>query len=91
MPSSDPIVRSLAAKIAINSRRAGGPPRRSAPDAVVPADLRAGYHAEVDPDGVMPLHKRQVAAAAAWKRDEARRLLDAHHAGRGDDDGGAAA
>lgn len=93
MASSDPVVRSLVGKIAINSRIAGSPPRSAPPDACIPVDQRASYHAEVDPDGLLPLRQRQRKAAAAFKRDEAAEQLRAYRNRNrnGGDDGGAAA
>lgn len=82
MPSTDPTIASLAAKIAAYSRAAGTPPRPQAPDAVIPAEQRSDYLAEVDPGSVLPLRERQRRAAAAWRRDQAVEALRAYKAGR---------
>jgi hypothetical protein len=81
VPSQDPQVRSLVGKIGRFSRAAGAPPKQQAPDAIVPADQRSAYLAEVDPEGVLPLRERQRRAAAAYKRDEAVAALAAYRAG----------
>lgn len=82
MASRDPNIKTLSSRVAAYSRAAGGPPRAAAPDAVIPADQRDGYLAEVDPDGVLPLRERQKRAAAAWRRDQAAEALREYKAGR---------
>lgn len=89
MPTQDPKIQSLVGRIGRYSRAAGAPPKKPVPDAVIPVEQRAGYHAEVDPDGALPLRVRQQRAAAAYKRDIAMAELRAYRSG-GPDDGDAA-
>lgn len=92
MAAKDPTARRLSAVIAANAYRAN-PERRSARrrQDPVPPELVEGYAAEVDPRGELTDKVRAQRIAAAWRRDEARRLLDAHRATTTGDDGGAAA
>jgi hypothetical protein len=90
VPSQDPKVQSLVGRIGRYSRAAGAPPKRQAPDAVIPDDQREAYHREVDTGGVLPLPERQRRAAAAYKRDEAMAELRAYRSG-GSGGGGDAA
>jgi hypothetical protein len=91
VPSQDPKVQSLVGRIGRYSRAAGAPPKRQAPDAIIPAEQRDAYLAEVDPDRRLPLRDRQKRAAAAYKRDEAMAELRAYRAGSpGGGDGDAA-
>jgi hypothetical protein len=90
VPSQDPKVQSLVGRIGRYSRAAGAPPKRQAPDGIIPADQRDAYLAEVDPGGVLPLRERQKRAAAAYKRDQAMAELRAYRSG-GSGGGGDAA
>jgi len=87
VPSQDPKVQSLVGKIGRFSRAAGAPPKRQAPDAIIPAEQREAYHREVDAGGALPLLERQRRAAAAYKRDQAMAELRAYRS-RGSGGGG---
>lgn len=93
MAAKDETTRRLAAAVASNTYRAfpeRAAARRQAAD--LPLALRERYEEEVDPHGALTPEVRRKRAAAAWRRDEAQRALDAHRAGAGDGgDGGAAA
>ena len=91
MAAKDPTARRLAATIASNAYRAN-PDRRSARrrEFAVPADVVPRYEAEVDPTHSLAAAERAKRIAAAFRRDQAKRMLDAHNAGLGDDDGAAA-
>lgn len=80
MAAADKIVRRLAATVASNSYRAhpdAGSARRR--PTAVPAELVDGYVAEVDPHGLLDDRERMKRVRAAYRRDVARRELDAVH------------
>jgi len=68
MASKDPQIRRLAARVAANSRHSAVPyPHRPK----VPAQLRARYEDEVDPQHELIDEARRKRALSAWRRDVA--------------------
>jgi hypothetical protein len=86
--SQDKVVRRLAATIAVNTRIAQ-PDRPVRSSGTVPLHLAEHYEREVDPERSLSQHERRKRASAAWRRDEALRLLAEYRNG-GSGSGGAA-
>lgn len=83
MAAADETIRRLVAAVASNAYRAHPEKRAPQRPPSCPEHLRGQYEDEVDPDGTLPTRARLLRANAAWRRDEAKRALDAHRAALG--------